>query len=42
MPTNIRCLNCGFVVLGFESASLRPVDGDECPECGGDSFEVAD
>lgn len=42
MPVNIRCLTCESVILGFETPPLRPVDGDACPDCGGEEFEIAD
>jgi DNA-directed RNA polymerase subunit RPC12/RpoP len=41
VPENVRCCHCGTTVLGLVSM-MQPVDREECPECGGTSFEVID
>lgn len=40
MPENLRCTECGEVTYGFVSGDPRPVDRDDCPNCGGTEFEV--
>lgn len=39
MPENVECQNCGRVVFGITAVEPRPVDGEECPDCGGTDFE---
>jgi Zn finger protein HypA/HybF involved in hydrogenase expression len=40
VPSNLRCTDCEFVVYGIEEPEPRPVDRDDCPQCGGTEFEV--
>jgi ribosomal protein S27AE len=39
MPKNVECESCGTTLLSFESTGPTPIDHEECPNCGGDSFE---
>ena len=40
MAENIRCEQCGTVVYGLvlEDEPPKPVQGEECPKCGGTEF----
>lgn len=42
VPRTIECLSCGRRFLAFESMGPKPIDYDECPDCGEAEFEYVD
>jgi len=42
MPKQIECGSCGTVLLGIGALDPSPIDRENCPNCGDDSFAFVD